>query len=467
MKGTFCLLILNLLPVSVLVTSILITPIPAIGATLTVTTESDLDLLDGLCSLREALVAANSDAAYQDCLAGSGPDEIFLEVPGTYLLLLPLPMIEDDLTITGLGADLSILDGGDTVQILNFSPPGPGSGERLRLEGLQLTGGRAAEGGALRVARNRGLEIDNCVLAGNLATLQGGAIAADRPSSVFITDSHFLDNVSNATGGAMAIEGGIAFIQDSTFAGNLAETSTGGAIYALVVTDLALSQVTLSGNRSAGDGGALVSVASQVTLESCTVSENQADFDGDDDGDGGGISIAGQVSMSLSNTILAGNLDSSPTAEDCPDGHRKLGASIVTSSTNAIGANDCFDANFPTGLPNVNGDWVGTVASPFEPLLNPLAFNGGPTPTHLPLAASPVIDQGSCALAISDQRGFGNGVTGLRVIDDPDIPDLIDGCDIGAVEAHSISLNGLVFVDGFETGDTSRWALTVPLRPDP
>ncbi|MCH9648323.1 MAG: right-handed parallel beta-helix repeat-containing protein [Deltaproteobacteria bacterium] len=456
MKRITCLPILGLLALSAF-----IAPVPVTAATLTVTTESDLDLLDGLCSLREALVAANSDSPYQDCPEGNGADEILLEVAGTYLLLLPLPVIEDDLKVTGLGADLSILDGGDTVQILNFSPPGPGNGEVLRLEGLQLTGGRAAEGGAIRVARNRGLEIDQCVLVGNVATLQGGAIAADRPSSVLITESHFLDNVSNSIGGAMAVEGGTTFIEDSTFERNLAETSTGGAIYALVVTDLSLSRVTLSGNRAAGDGGALVSVASQVTLESCTVTENQTDFDGDDDGDGGGLSIAGQVSLTLSNTILAGNLDTSPAAEDCRDGHRKLGASIVTSSANAIGTNDCFDTNFPAGLPNVNGDWVGTVASPFEPLLHPLAFNGGPTPTHLPFAASPVVDQGSCTLATHDQRGFGNGVTGLRIIDDPDVPDLIDGCDIGAVEVHSISLEGLVFVDGFETGDTSRWSLTV------
>src|SRR6185503_2940769 len=63
----------------------------------------------------------------------------------------------------------------------------------------------------------------------------------------------------------------------------------------------------------------------------------------------------------------------------------------------------------------VNGDKVGTIASPIDPVLGTLGDNGGPTATHKPLAGSPALDAGDNALAkdasnntlTRDQRGAG------------------------------------------------------------
>jgi CSLREA domain-containing protein len=44
------------------------------SATLTVTTTSDTISNDGLCSLREAIIAANTDSAFHDCPAGTAPE---------------------------------------------------------------------------------------------------------------------------------------------------------------------------------------------------------------------------------------------------------------------------------------------------------------------------------------------------------------------------------------------------------
>jgi uncharacterized repeat protein (TIGR01451 family) len=70
-----------------------------------------------------------------------------------------------------------------------------------------------------------------------------------------------------------------------------------------------------------------------------------------------------------------------------------------------------------------------------DPMLGPLAANGGPTFTHAPLAGSPAIDRGSAdGLLVfgitTDQRGL------ARTIDDPAIANafLGDATDIGAVE---------------------------------
>ena len=85
----------------------------------------------------------------------------------------------------------------------------------------------------------------------------------------------------------------------------------------------------------------------------------------------------------------------------------------------------------------------------------------GPTRTHRPLLTSPIVDNGNCPVAIQDQRGYGNPDTGLRVVDDPAIPNLADGCDPGAVERGGQPLDGMPFLDGFESGDTAEWSSTV------
>ena len=74
---------------------------------------------------------------------------------------------------------------------------------------------------------------------------------------------------------------------------------------------------------------------------------------------------------------------------------------------------------------------MGTLLSPLDPALAPLAQNGGGLPTHAPLWGSPVIDQGNSFGLATDQRGA------PRTYDFPSIPNQSDGTDIGAVELGS------------------------------
>jgi len=71
------------------------------------------------------------------------------------------------------------------------------------------------------------------------------------------------------------------------------------------------------------------------------------------------------------------------------------------------------------------GDRFNTAA-----LLGPLGDNGGPTPTMVPEATSPLVDQGAAFGLGTDQRGV------QRPIDFPAIANAAggDGADIGAVE---------------------------------
>src|SRR4051812_18168833 len=65
---------------------------PGALAAITVNTESDTTADDGHCSLREAITAANSDAAsggaLGECAAGAGDDTITLPA-GLYALSIP------------------------------------------------------------------------------------------------------------------------------------------------------------------------------------------------------------------------------------------------------------------------------------------------------------------------------------------------------------------------------------------
>jgi CSLREA domain-containing protein len=89
-------------------------------AAIAVTTVADELNTDGDCSLREAVQAANTDAAVDACPAGSGADTITLG-PGTYLLNLPGGDLKltSDVALRGAGAGTTILDaGGDDRSVL-------------------------------------------------------------------------------------------------------------------------------------------------------------------------------------------------------------------------------------------------------------------------------------------------------------------------------------------------------------
>ena len=76
---------------------------------------------------------------------------------------------------------------------------------------------------------------------------------------------------------------------------------------------------------------------------------------------------------------------------------------------------------------------------------------GGATPTMALQVGSPAIDAGgSVGCLATDQRGV------VRPIDGDD--DGTATCDIGAFEFQPM----VIFADGFESGDTSGWSVTVP-----
>src|SRR6185369_7372780 len=83
---------------------------------------------DGLCTLREAIIAANTDAASGatagECAAGSGADTIDLTtVSGTITLTSEL-LLSTNITLNGPGASALTISGGNVNRVLNIDAGG-------------------------------------------------------------------------------------------------------------------------------------------------------------------------------------------------------------------------------------------------------------------------------------------------------------------------------------------------------
>jgi hypothetical protein len=174
-----------------------------------------------------------------------------------------------------------------------------------------------------------------------------------------------------------------------------------------------LVNCTLAGNSAPNNGGAIDNVYGTLTLTQCTLAGNSAG------GAGGGIdNYLGYVTAI--NCIIANNGQ---------DIYNWPGLSFLY----LFGAN-IVEQPVLLGVVIVGGPLYAN-----DPMLGPLANNGGPTPTMLPQPGSPAINNGITAYAAGlnyDQRGPGfPRVTGAAV-------------DIGAVEVQTIIANTPALLTG-------------------
>jgi hypothetical protein len=266
--------------------------------------------------------------------------------------------------------------------------------------------GNSARDSAGGIYNGGTLTVSNSTLSGNSATgpssYGGGIYNAGYPYSATLTVSNSTLSGNSAYYGGGISNFGTLTVSDSTLSGNSANgngyfNGPGGGIYNYTGT-LTVSNSTLSGNSASYGGGiytaGTVFRPSTLTVSSSTLSKNFASA-------GGGLYIYDGYSVSvLHNTLIAGNFrDPTGTTRDDVSGELNF-----RGSYNLIG-----DGTGMTGLSNgVNGNLVGSASAPIDPLLGPLADNGGPTLTHALLSGSPAIDAGDNTDAPEwDQRGPG------------------------------------------------------------
>jgi LPXTG-site transpeptidase (sortase) family protein len=349
------------------------------------TNDGSCSLLD--CSLREAVIAAQA-----------APGSVIYVPAATY-------------SLTRTGADENNSDSGDLDIKVDTTIIGQADshidgvasdrifhvqGGKLALEELVLENGRALTGAAVRVEAGAALALQLTSLSSNHADLYGGGIYVGSGAALTVESSTLNGNFAGQDGGGVYNLGGTVYIVNSTLSGNRANRHGGGVYHY-------------------GPGRIL-------GLYSSTLFGNIADVDSNGDGWGGGLyqdQITSQVN--LANTLIAGNISRSGSAPDCQ-------GILNSADYNLIQTTNGYVMQGVT-THNLSGQ---------NPLLDPLANNGGVGMTHRLGLNSPALDAANPAGCVNqlggqllgDQRGESRSVDGNG--------DGTARCDIGAYEREEM-----------------------------
>ncbi len=358
----------------------------AIGSTITVTTTADVvdaDVssvsvllanrgADGFISLREAILAANSNADVDTILLGSGLYTFSLTGMEDLSAAGDLDIL-NDLIIRGSDADETIISAAGIDRV--FDVRGTAA---LQLLDMTLTGGSGvSDGGGIRVGEDASLDLNRVRIDGNRASDNGGGVYVE--GILTGSDVQFSGNIAaTRDGGGVYNQRGSVTLEKATFSGNTArkggaydESNGGGA--------LSLTNSTISGNESTLDGGGL-RIRSNASLTNLTIAFNIAGTSG------GGLSVSGGGVTQLRNTILSDNILASNVSDN------------VSGTIVSLGHNLDSDGSAQLSQP---GDITG-----IDPQLSILNNHGGFAKTHALLSHSAAIDSGtSVGAPAADQRG--------------------------------------------------------------
>lgn len=237
---------------------------------------------NGICTLR---------AAIQETNVLPGADTIILP-PNTYLLTNVSELSitsQSNLTITGAGASITVIDGNKTVRSF---------GGVFRNQAIVSISGVTVRNGVASGCGG-GIWNDGSLTLTNSTVSENSAIGASSESGSFgggicnlaaltLINSTVSGNSAIGTGsqsgssfgGGIYNNGGFVTLTNSTVSGNSAtgtSSSSGGGIYGFL--DTRLTNSTVSGNSAAGDGGGIYNfqnVSMSANLFNATITQNQA-----------------------------------------------------------------------------------------------------------------------------------------------------------------------------------------------
>ena len=407
-----------------------------IAANVTVTNTND----NGPGSLRNAIAttAPGDTITFSNTTAG-GATNFFDGSAHTITLSTGELFIARDLTIQGPGANLLTVARDDAAGRFGIFLVFPGT--IVNISGITITKGFTADAVSAGVffgvpgggIRNTGmLTLNGVAVIGNRTGRgadaappgdggSGGGIYNESGATLTILNCTISNNQAGAGG-------------NNTSSGAGGFGGSGGGIYNESGAALTIINSTVSGNQTGaggngtsvpvpGSGGGIYNEAS-LKISNSTIAFNTAGA-----GNGGGMKNAGG-SITLKSTIVGAN--AAGTAPDIQGDVTSDGFNLIQTISGTISPNSGAGADITGG----------------DPLLNPLADNGGTTQTHSLQSNSPAIDQGKDFAATSaDQRGLTRPF------------DLInanatggDGTDIGAYEIND-SLSTLEVNSVADTND--------------
>ncbi|GHA12288.1 hypothetical protein GCM10008090_22720 [Arenicella chitinivorans] len=349
-----------------------------------------IDLEAGQVAL-EAVTVSNNSAIFGGALNSQGGSlsvsaSTFSSNTGEFGGALNINSTSLSITNSTLSANSAGNVGGG-IALFNASVPATLSNNRLTGNIADDYGGGVFVSASTEVASNRD------TLSDNLAQ-QGGGWFIQSNASVTLSESSIHANTAYSTGGGLLSDASSLRISDSTVANNSATTVAG--LFFRAGSSVSLRNSTISTNVASFAIGGISQSNSDLTLAHSTVVSNQAPAYAAGVFQGGALS-----NLTLINSIVAQN-----DGGDC---------------------NQQADTSYP-------GNWIGdascTGVANGDPMLGPLASNGGITLTHALLSGSGAIgiaDTDLCAFLVAnkDQRGFDRGV----------------GCDAGAYEYGATDVN--------------------------
>ena len=306
--------------------------------------------------------------------------------------------------------------------IYNFSTVDVNQAQ-LTLTNTEVSGNTSAEGAAGIRNADATAALNGATITGNDATGGGGGIRTSGITTV--TDSDVSENTSTTSGGGISLDGLASTLTITGSTVNLNDaTSQGGGITVAVGNTATVEQssvtrntagagagfsnsgtlnvtnATVSANTSVTQGGGILT-SGDLTVTHATIATNNAGVAGE----GGGVRVIGVPVVTLTGTILWGNLGNS--GQECS-------GPLASGGYNLVGAKDA-----PC---DYTGDLTDLLPLS-DPMLGALESVAPDTEHHPLLAGSDAIDAaGACGLA-EDQ------IAATR----PDGP----ACDVGAIEAVS------------------------------
>ncbi len=256
----------------------------------------------------------------------------------------------------------------------------------LTLNNAAIVDNSAGDGGGLYSTAT--LTAYQTTISGNKATANGGGLYNDAAMTLIATT---LDrNEAEGGGGFFDTGSHESRVFGSTISRNHAVG--GGGVSSRVGVTLTLADSTVSGNKADDTGGGLytngivklyfVTVAdNEVSGETGETEETEPSADAGTGAGGAGINTFGGGTFLLSNTLLANNAVGGVVVN--------CGASGGSSSPGIDDQGYNLDSGSSCQL-SAGGD-----LSMVNPLIGPLADNGGPTETHQLLPGSPAINAGN------------------------------------------------------------------------
>lgn len=440
-------------------------PTPAPCATALVVSDSgdagDATIGDGVCATATGACTLRAAVDEANARVYCGPVFITFSVTGQISLVSDQLFLAHNINVIGPGASQLTIRRSTAAGTPNFRVLQVLSGGVASISGLTISGGNVSGSGG-GIASAGTLTLTNVAIDGNSATgtahgggmfvfggsvtmnsssingnsaVDGGGIYIDSGTVTLAQSTVAGNNANFGIGGGIVNSGGVLLVVNSTLSGNSAGTAggqNGGAIYTTGSSGVSATIInsTISGNRAAGGGG--ITTFGPVTLTNSTVAGNTAS-----NGNGGGILVQNPTAVTMKNTIVAANTLAAGGAG--PD----LSGTFASQDYNLIGNTSgvTFTGTTTHNVTNIN------------PLLGPLANNGGPTLTHALLACSPALNAGGNALALdqngspllTDQRGAGfnrisNGTVDMGAFElQAAAPTLfVEGSDLTAVDSVTL-----------------------------